>query len=40
MQEKSKKNAPKICIYQINVVLLHRQKQIGEADNRQDAAFL
>jgi len=29
----------KILIYQIKVVPLHRQKQIGEADNRQDAAF-
>ena len=37
--KKMQKSALKICIYEIKAVLLHRQKQNGEADNRQDAAF-
>ena len=37
--KKMQKKCEKICIYEIKAVLLHRQKQIGEADNRQDAAF-
>ena len=37
--KKMQENARKICIYQIKAVPLHRQKQNGEADNRQDAAF-
>ena len=37
--KKMQKSALKICIYEIKAVLLHRQKQNGEADDRQRCGF-